>query len=153
MDRISRLEQRVVHVEASITTSQTNTTSAIGTLKADLEKRMTLQESKTDANTDVLQKIWSKVSGSDNQPATYPQASGQQQPQQQTWSQQPQVQVLQPTWPVQAQSYYRPAPKGKGGGGKGGKGKGPCWTCKQWGHIARNCPNHHPTSNAYVGSA
>lgn len=47
MDRILRLEQRVVDVEASVTTSQTNTTSAISTLKADLEKRMTLQESKT----------------------------------------------------------------------------------------------------------
>ena len=161
MDRVLRLEQRIMDVETSLVTSQTNTTSAVETLKLDMDKRMTLQESKTDANTDILQKIWSKVSGEQgqqppaaNQAATYLQAPYQPQMQpQQTWS----PQATSRDQPTQTQ-YYGPAPGGKGGKGyKGYKSKrqseSQCWTCKQYGHIAAHCPNQQPSSQEFVGSS
>ena len=51
----------------------------------------------------------------------------------------------------QQRQWVPPQRKGKGGG-KRGKPRGACWTCKQFGHIAANCPNYCPAAEQYVGS-
>ena len=62
--RMLRLKQRVTDIETATTkaSAQTDMNSTIATFKSDVGKRLTIQESKTDANQEVLQKIWSKIS-------------------------------------------------------------------------------------------
>ena len=163
LSRMLRLEQRVADIETTTAKAQTDMNSTIETFKSDVGKRLTIQESKTDANQEVLQKIWSRVSGEPASPivnntAAYPSPLHQQAPMQpQPWNAHAAQQQV-PTWPPAAsgqQATWGPLKgKGKGGkgGGKGGKTRGPCWICKQYGHIAANCPNYYPTAPQYVGS-
>ena len=163
LPRMLRLEQRVADIETTTTKAQADMNSTIETFKSDVGKRLTIQESKTDANQEVLQKIWSKISEEPAAPmanttAAYPSPLYQQAPRQpQPWYAQATQQHV-PTWPPapngQQAAWAPPQRRDKGGkgGGKGGKTRGKCWTCGQFGHIAATCPNVYPAAEQYVGS-